>query len=567
MANADSKTKVPTIVPSDDVQEMHIHLHPEYERNLAPLAHKMNQAAEAAEMPYVQDSFPKSDNGHYFSPDQGAVAIRNACLKLFGTEPTPLPMGRNLPYFRPVDVQRNIYIGPDYEEIYENDLLNPRIWTAKRLQDYIKKNIPDYQFPEFDLGRDYRAEFLDVVKKALIITGTKTETVQYPFQLIQYPGNDDIQVLALAEDPNDFNIDHEGEVFHLAIKAKMKDRHLVDALYKAVIDELENANLFKGRCFEFDANGRIHYINPFEGMDPMNLVFSQRVTTNLDRQILSVIRNHDKALAVNSELLGTKALLSGKPGTGKSEAMKLIQQTALQYGWTAASLAAGATDFVRNAFFKFIEPLDPVVIIREDIETDEPDRETGTAKQIAEARSKQLAISDGIMNKGKKRMLIATTNDEEALSTASIRPGRIDVYIKIERPDREAFKRLITMQCGDLLPADVDLDSLWGEYDEKPEREIRQVSVHGLAGIPAPFLTNGLVETVQRFALDYDLGERVTQEDMYWILDSVSNHADLYARLEAKENAFKKDSLEEVFVDTVQKAVNTAPVVMELANK
>lgn len=567
MANNEAKTKTPTIVASDEVQEMQIHLHPEYERNLAPLAHKMNQAAEAAEMPYVQDSFPKSENGHYFSPDQGAVAIRNACLALFGVEPVALPMGRNLPYFRPVDVQRNIYIGLDYSEIYENDLLNPRMWTAKMLQDYIKRNIPSYEFPEFDLGRDYRAEFLDVVQKSLTIVGTKTETIQYPFQLIQYPGNDDIQVLAMAADPDDHNIDHDGEIFHLAIKAKMKDRHLVDALYKAVINELENANLFKGRCFEFDASGRIHYVNPYEGMDPMNLVFAQRVSVQLHRQILSVIKNYDKAMAVNSELLGTKALLSGKPGTGKSEAMKLIQQTALQHGWTAASLAAGATDEVRNAFFKFIEPLDPVVIIREDIETDEPDRETGTAKQIAEARSKQLSISDGIMNKGKKRMLIATTNDEEALSTASIRPGRIDVYIKIERPDREAFKKLITMQAGDLLPEDVDLDSLWGESDEKPEREIRQVSVHGLAGIPAPFLTNGLVETVQRFALDYDLGERVTQDDMYWILDAVSNHADLYARLESKENSFKKESLEEAFVDTMQKALTTVPNGMEMARK
>lgn len=561
------KPKVVSVVASDDVKEMQIHLHPEYERNAAPLAHKMNQVAEAAEMPYVQDSFPKSENGQYFTPDQGAVALRSACLNLFGVEPVALPMGRNLPYFRPVDVQRNIYIGLNYEEIYENDLLNPRDWTTKRLQEYIKQNIPSYVFPEFDVSRDYRSEFLDVVRKTLTITGTKTETIQYPFQLIQYPGNDDIQVLAMAADPSDHGIDHDGEIFHLAIKAKMKDRHLVDALYKEVISELANANLFKGRCFEFDSKGRIHYINPFEGMDPMNLVFAQRVRINLDRQILSVIKNYDKATAINSELLGTKALLSGKPGTGKSEAMKLIQQTALQHGWTAASLASGSSDEVRNAFFKFIEPLDPVVIIREDIETDEPDRESGTAKQIAEARSKQLAISDGIMNKGKKRILIASTNDEEALSTASIRPGRIDVYIKIERPDREAFKRLITMQCGDLLPEDVDLDSLWGEQDERPEREIRQVSVHGLAGIPAPFLTNGLVETVQRYSLDYELGERVSQEDMYWILDAVSNHADLYARLEYKENSFKKESLEEAFVDTVQKAMNTAPNAMEMARK
>jgi len=571
MSDNDTKKTV-NIHPSDDVAEMQIHLHPDYEQNLAPLAHKMNQASEAAEMPYVQDSFPKSKTGQYFSPDQGAVAMRNACLKLFGQEPVALPMGRDLPYYRPVDVQRNIYRGLDGTSIKETDLENPRAWTTKRLQEYLSVNVPEYEFPAFsvDVTKDWRPEFLEAVKKTLVVTGTETMTIQYPFMLLQYPGNDDIQVLAMAEDAEGVGIDHAGEVFHLAIKAKMKQRHLVDALYKAVISELENANLFKGRCFEYGKGGKTSYLSPYEGMDPKNLVLAKRVQKNVNRQIIDPIRHWEKAMDLNPGLLGTKVLLSGKPGVGKSEIMKQIQQEAVQNGWTAASLAAGATDEDRNNFFQFISPLDRVVIIREDIETDEPDRETGTSKQYAEARSKQLAISDGIMNKGRKWIVVASTNNEEELSPASIRSGRIDVYIRIERPDREAFKKLITMQAGELLPEDVDLDSLWGPDDEKPEIKIRQVAVEGLAGIAAPFLTNGLVETIQRYALAYEPGQRVTQDDMYWILDSISNHADLYDRLEAKENSFRKIPLEEALVDTVQKAVNSSDIttdIRELASK
>lgn len=564
--------KVVSVHAVDDVPEMQIHLHPEYEQNAAALAHKMNQVSEAAEMPYVQDSFPKSKTGQYFSPDQGAVAVTNACIKLFGQAPVAIPMGRNMPYERPVDVQRFIWRGLDGEVIRENDFTNPRVWTTKRLQEYLKAYVPSYEFPAFsvDVTHDYRPEFAAAVRATLTIIGTETKTIQYPFMMLQYPGNDDIEVLAMAADAQEHGLDHAGEVFHLAIKAKKRQRKEVDALYEAVISELENANLFKGRCFEFGKGGKTSYLSPYEGMDPKNLVLAKRVEMNVERQILDPIRHWEKAEALNSGLLGTKVLLSGKPGVGKSEIMKKIQQAAVQNGWTAASLAAGATDEDRNAFFQFISTLGRVVIIREDIETDEPDREQGTAKQYAEARSKQLAISDGIMNKGRQWIVVASTNNEEDLSPASIRSGRIDVYIRIERPDREAFKRLITMQAGDLLPEDVDLDALWGPTDEKPEIEVRQVAVEGLAGIAAPFLTNGLVETIQRYSLAYEPGERVTQDDMYWILDSISNHADLYDRLEAKEKSFRKVPLEEALVDTVQKAVNTSDVrsdIRELASK
>lgn len=548
-----NKEKSVTIVASNDVSERDVHLHPDWEQEASLIAHRMNQAAEAAEMPYVLDSMPKSATGRYFSPDQGAIAVKNACIKLFGSPPVARPMGRKLPGLRAVDMQKFRYLGLDMREINESELENPLTWTTKMIQEYLEKNVPSWVAPRYDadVNRDYRSEFLAEMRKTLIVTGTYTVTEQVPFELLQYPGKDDIEILALAQDGEQYQ--HMGEVFQLAVKAKVKDRKLVDVFYKAVIDELENANLYRGRCFEYSEGGKVSYLNPFEGMDPRNLVFSTRVNKQVERQILSVIRYREKAKALNPALLGTKALFSGKPGTGKSEAMKMIQQEALQNGWTAASLKCGTSDHDRDAFFQFISSLGPVVIIREDIETDEPSRE-GSAKQIAEARSRQLSISDGIMNKGNDWLLIASTNDEEALSTASIRPGRMDVYVKFESPDREAFKKLMQMQVGDLLPADVDLDALWGPEDEKPETTIRQLSVEGLAGIPAPFLTNGLIETVQRFSLEYDLGESITSEDMYWVLDSVSNHAGLYDRIDAKENAGIVDPLEAATIRVIQKA-------------
>lgn len=562
----DTKNVPITIVNDDDTPENQIHMNPSWERNAPKHAHVIAKKAEALQEEYVIDTLPKTKNGEYFSADQGVMAVSSACMKLFGTPPTPLPMGRRPASRRPVSVQRFDYIGLDGEYIYEMDLDNPQVWTTKRLVDYIERNIPDYVFPKFSIGsgNDLRPQFYDAVKATLTVVGARTETLQVPDLLLQYPGNDDIQIFVYSDDGADYG--YAGELFHLALKAKQMDRELVDQFYREVIDQLEQNNLFTGRCFQLAPGGKVQYINPFDGMDPLNLVFSTRVNMQLHRQIISVIKHWERAKKRNPALLGTKALLSGKPGTGKSEAMKLIQQEAIKNGWTCASLAPGSSDEDRDNFFNFITPLGRVVIIREDVETDEPDRQKGTAKEIAEARSKQLAHSDGIMSKGTEWMVITTTNDEDALSTASIRPGRIDVYVRIEKPDFQAFVKLITDQAGEYMPEDVDLLEMWGKDETQSHEASRKIQ--GLAEVPAPFLTNGLIETIQRFALEHEDGERLTDEEMYWSLDSVSNHANLYDRLEEKENAEREDPLGVAFRREMQEVVSSsAPGAMILANK
>jgi hypothetical protein len=545
----------------DDQKEFTIRLNPLWEQNSEFYAHKLNQESEALMEAYVLDSYPKSKSGKYFSPDEGAFAVYKACLRLFGQAPIALGSGGGYPESRAVQMQRFEYVGADGENIYEMDLDNPHIWSTTRLVQYIKKNVPDYDLPDIIIGDEKHEEFYHVVKETLTVVGTRTETMQIGWKLLQYPGNDNIQLFALAEDGEGYG--HQGEIFRLLCKAKKRDRNLVDEFFQAVIHELENANLFMGRCFEMGVNGT-SYLDPFGGMNPLNLVYSDRVQWMLDRQVFSVLREHKKARRRNRALLGTKVLLSGGAGVGKSEAMKWIAQVAIQNGWTAAFLKPGATDAVRDSFYEKISPLGKTVVLREDVETDEPDVENSTVKQRLEARSRQLAISDGISSKGQDIFQVSSTNHEDMLASPALRPGRTDVYIKIESPDCNAFIKLTTMQVGELLPLDVDLRALWGP--EEPIEERAQF-VKKLRDLDASFLSNGLIESVQRAALKYEDGERVVQEDMYWVLDGVTEHHALYKRSEEAEKAKTKDTLGEAFLENTRRALSMSPELQELVSK
>lgn len=548
-----------TIVVDGEHPEFQIALNEKWEQNSEFYAHKLNQESEALMAPYVLDSYPKSKAGKFFTPDEGAYAIYKACMRLFGSAPIPLPSGNSYPENRAVQMQRFQYTDLAGNPVYEMDLDNPNIWNTQTLVRYIKANMPDYDLPEVIIGDELREKFLTDVKATMTIVGTRTETVQIGWKLLQYPNNDNIQIFALQEAGSDHGV--RGEVFRLAVKARRRDRNQVDEFFNAVVHELENANLFKGRCFEVGPNG-IVYRDPFGGMDPSNLVFSQRVQTNLDRQVFSVLKEHEKARRRNKALLGTKVLLSGGPGVGKSEAMKWAAQVALQNGWTAAFLKPGATDETRDHYHDVVSTVGRRVLFKEDIEADEVEDETLTTKQKMEARSRRLAIRDGISNKDGEEMEISSTNHIEMIQSASMRPGRIDVVIAIESPDCDAFIKLTTQQCGNLLPSDVDLRALWGP--EEPKEESTKF-VKRLRELDASFLSNGLIETVQRFALQYEDGERVTQEDMYWILDAVVEHHAIYKARETAERAFKKDSLSESVIEVVRTAVGSTPELLELA--
>ncbi len=56
----------------------------------------------------------------------------------------------------------------------------------------------------------------------------------------------------------------------------------------------------------------------------------------------------------------------------------------------------------------------------------------------------------------KNVIVIGASNREDLIDPAILRPGRLDVKIKIERPDRAAAAQIFRIYLTDRLPFDAD---------------------------------------------------------------------------------------------------------------
>ena len=83
-----------------------------------------------------------------------------------------------------------------------------------------------------------------------------------------------------------------------------------------------------------------------------------------------------------------------------------------------------------------------------------------------------LAEIDGV-EALKNVIVIGASNREDLIDPAILRPGRLDVKIKIERPDADSAKQIFTQYLTTNLPlADAELKDAGGDPDEAVGRMI-----------------------------------------------------------------------------------------------
>jgi proteasome-associated ATPase len=100
-------------------------------------------------------------------------------------------------------------------------------------------------------------------------------------------------------------------------------------------------------------------------------------------------------------------------------------------------------------------------------------RGTGISSDIESTIVPQLlAEIDGVESL-KNVIVIGASNREDLIDPAILRPGRLDVKIKIERPDTESAKQIFAQYLTTTLPlADKELKSAGGDPDDAVKRMI-----------------------------------------------------------------------------------------------
>jgi len=210
-------------------------------------------------------------------------------------------------------------------------------------------------------------------------------------------------------------------------------------------DLLRTQSIYKGQAITSD----FEYVDVSK-VDPTKAVFAQETGRLLNKWCLSPISN---AKANDAAGISPKAnvIIAGEPGNGKTTFLNIIKRHAVDHGWTAIELPAGATphQFERALGIARVymdhENDKGVVLVAEDIE-----------KMAVQDRSKTLEVLDGGRGKFDRLVTVLTTNFPRNMDRAMVRAERIHALIEIPFPDEDVYRRLVEMRLDGSLADDID---------------------------------------------------------------------------------------------------------------
>jgi proteasome-associated ATPase len=121
----------------------------------------------------------------------------------------------------------------------------------------------------------------------------------------------------------------------------------------------------------------------------------------------------------------------------------------------------------------------PVIVFFDEMDSLFRTRGSGISSDIESTIVPQLlAEIDGVESL-KNVIVIGASNREDLIDPAILRPGRLDVKIKIERPDADSAKAIFTQYLTTKLPlADAELKHAGGDPEAATRRMIDEAVVH-----------------------------------------------------------------------------------------
>ena len=158
-------------------------------------------------------------------------------------------------------------------------------------------------------------------------------------------------------------------------------------------------------------------------------------------------------------------LLYGPPGTGKTLLAKALANECdahfvLVNGPELISKWHGETEANLRRIFEEARSKAPAVILFDEMDALTPERDTVTHNFEAVLVSQFLALMDGLEDRGDV-VVVGTTNRQQSVDKALLRPGRLDLQLEIGLPDLKGRHDILNIHVTKMpLDSDVDLDYL-----------------------------------------------------------------------------------------------------------
>jgi len=234
-------------------------------------------------------------------------------------------------------------------------------------------------------------------------------------------------------------------------KLRRRNQGSVTGLFKFLREWCDNHSIYINQCIN-DA----HEFQDLSKFNRDSVARTDVIQDALNKYVVGPLTQMDRII---SDGLSPKTglLFEGPAGTGKTMTVTWGESTCLKAGGTVIRIRAGSgiAGFERAfAIAKRLMAADHLVMLTmEDIEV------------LSKAdRSRVLDLLDGGGAKSDKRIILATTNNQEVLEKAFKRPGRWNAVLHCALPDVAAYRHLVTLQFGDRL-GDID----WGRAFEAYE--------------------------------------------------------------------------------------------------
>lgn len=296
------------------------------------------------------------------------------------------------------------------------------------------------------------------------------ETTQVPWGRIVIPAVDGyIQPcgMHLTED--------SAQCLTLHGEVKRKFRKDIADLVVLAKQFLKDGSIFKGKAIQVgfatqqqQAEGAPPTRRPkfldLSNVKPEEIIFSKEVQEQVEVSLLEPIEG-TKSCEENEIPLKRTILLAGKYGVGKSLMLSSLGRVAPTHGWTYVHI--DSVEHLGEAI-RFAKQFEPAVLVAEDIDqVVRGDRDVDM--------NVILELIDGVTAKGRKLLIVLTTNHPELINPAMMRAGRIDAFINVTAPDAEASAKLVKQYARGLMAADENLEEVGKVLNGQKPSVIREV--------------------------------------------------------------------------------------------
>jgi len=264
------------------------------------------------------------------------------------------------------------------------------------------------------------------------------ESVQVPWGPFELPNVDG--TLATSIEGDDLGVAR----FVISGKVKRMYEKVVTELVEAVKDRVRHRSIYKGKAFRvrlFDDRGRrIPMPEPkfldLEQRVADELILPEHTAESVQTNIFTLIEQTERVTRKGIPLK-RGILLAGPFGTGKTMIARVTAERAVDNGWTYVEVER-IGEFAEVA--RMVQPYGDqkagVVLFCEDIDR------IMAGDDRHEGIDMVLNVIDGVESKGSAMMVVLTTNDLDGITSAMLRPGRLDAIIPVLAPDGDAAVRL-----------------------------------------------------------------------------------------------------------------------------